>query len=184
MATVRRTVVAEPAAAATTVRYDRATEQRWGLDASGVVSLLAGLLYGVMGLIVLIDLGVADFPSEATTQVFNLTQTQIWGGIGIGLGLLLLAGAASYGRGLSTFAGALLLVAGIVVVAALDQLDATLATEEAYGWLAIVSGALVLLAAIAAPTVATRRQRVVDERVDERVVDERVVAERVDQTVI
>ena len=165
MGTVRQTVVSEPAEAGRTVRFDRATERRWAMDASDVVSLLAGLLYGVMGLLVLIDLGVSDFPSEATTEVFGLGQTQLWGCIGIGIGLLLLAGAGGYGRSLTTFAGSLLVVIGIVVVAALDELDAMLTTEESYGWLAIVVGALVLLAAIAVPTVASREERVVDETV-------------------
>lgn len=163
MATVRRTVMTEPTEART-VRYDQATERRWAFDASDVVSLLAGLLYLVMGLLVLIELGLADFPTEETTDVFGLAQTQIWGCIGIGLGLLLLAGAGGYGRSITTFAGALLVVMGIVVVAALEELDATMATEEAYGWLAIAVGVLVLLVAIAVPTVAARhRERVVDD---------------------
>lgn len=165
MGTVRRTVVSEPAEAGSVVRYDRATERRWALDASDVVSLLAGLFYGVMGLLVLIDLGFTDFPSEATTEVLGLTQTQLWGGIGIVLGLLLLGGAGGYGRSLTTFAGGLTLVTGIVVVAAFDQLDATLATERAYGWFAIIIGAIVLVAAIAVPSVASRAERVVDDTV-------------------
>jgi len=165
MGTVRQTVVSEPVDAGRTVRFDRATERRWAMDASDVVSLLAGLLYGVMGLLVLIDLGFADFPSEVTTEVFGIGQTQLWGAIGIAIGLLLLGGAGGYARSLTTFAGALLVVIGIVVVAALDELDAILATEEAYGWLAIVTGAIVLLAAIAVPTVASREERVVDETI-------------------
>lgn len=170
MATVRRAVVQEPATAGTTVRLDRATERRWAMDGSGVVSLIAGLLYGVMGLLVLLDLGISDFPSEATTEVMGFTQTQLWGCIGIGLGLLLLAGAGGFGRGITTFAGALLVVMGIVVVAAMEDLDATMATEEAFGWFHIVSGVIVLLAAIAIPSIA-RRDRVVDDRyVEETVV--------------
>jgi hypothetical protein len=147
------------------VRYEGATERRWAFDASDVVSLLAGLFYIVMGVLVLIELGLSDFPSEATTQVFQLTQTQIWGGIGIGVGLLLIAGAGTYSRALTTFAAALLVVMGIVVVAALDELAAVLATEEAFGWVAVVVGAVTLLAAIAAPVVATRTERVVDDTV-------------------
>lgn len=165
MGTIRRTTVSEPAEAGTAVRYGHATERRWALDASDIVALLAGLLYGVMGLLVLIKLGLADFPSEATTEVLGITQTQLWGGIGVILGLLLLGAAGDYGRSLTTFSGALLVVVGIVVVAAYDQLDATLATETSYGWLSIIVGAIVLLAAIAVPTVASRHDRVVDETV-------------------
>jgi hypothetical protein len=164
MGTVRRTTMSGPAhAAGSAVRYEGATERRWTFDASDVVSLLGGLFYVAMGVLVLIELGVSDFPSEETTQVFQLTQTQIWGGAGIILGLMLIAGAGVYGRSLATFAGALLVVGGIVIVAALDELDATLATEEAFGWVAIGVGAITLIAAIASPVVASRRERVVDD---------------------
>lgn len=144
-------------------RYDRQVERRWALDASDVISLLAGLLFGVMGLLALIELGFSDFPSEATTDVFGVTHTQLWGIADIVLGLLLIAGCGSIGRGVMTFAGAITLVVGIVVVAAFDQLDPTLATEKAYGWLAVLVGAIVLIAAIAVPSIATRSDRVVDD---------------------
>ena len=177
MATVRRRVVSEPAAAGTTVRLDR--ERSWSMDGSGVVSLVAGLLYAVIGLLVLLNIGLSDFPSEETTQVMGFTQTQLWGCIGIGIGLILLAGAAGYSRGTTMFGGALLVVMGIVIVASIEDLDATMATEEAFGWFHIVTGVIVLLAAIAIPTVF-RRDRVVDDRVvaDNRVVEERVVDDR------
>jgi hypothetical protein len=144
-------------------RYDRQVERRWALDASDVISLLAGLLFGVIGLLALVDLGFSDFPSEATTEVLGLTQTQLWGIASIVLGLLLIAGCGSIGRSATIFAGALTLVVGIVVVAAWDRLDAVIATDQAYGWLAIVVGAVVLIAAIAVPSVASRHDRVVDD---------------------
>lgn len=156
----RRTVSETDAGPA---RYDRQVERRWALDASDVISLLAGLLFGVMGLLALVELGFSDFPSEATTDVFGISQTQLWGIAGIVLGLLLIAGCGSIGRSTTIFAGALTLVVGIVVVAAWDQLDATLATEKAYGWLAILVGVVVLVAAIAIPSTASRHDRVVDE---------------------
>jgi hypothetical protein len=144
-------------------RYDRQTERRWALDASDVISLLAGLLFVVMGLLALVEIGFDDFPSEVVTDVFGLAHTQLVGIVSIALGLLLIAGCGSIGRSVTIFAGALTLVVGIVVVAAADELDATLATEEGYGWLAVVVGAIVLVAAIAIPSVATRHDRVVDD---------------------
>jgi hypothetical protein len=161
MATVRRRVVSDPEVG-DPVRYDRATERHWALDGSDIITLLVGLFYAVVGVLALIDLGFADFPSEATTDVMGLTHTQLWGIISIVLARVLLAGVGGYGRSTTTFAGALLLVVGIVVVAANDKLDATLATNEAYGWASIVLGAIVLIAAIAIPSVATRSDRVID----------------------
>lgn len=145
------------------VRHDRATERRWALDGSDVIALLAGLLFVVMGLLALVDLGFADFPSQVTSDVFGMAQTQIAAIVGIGLGLLLLAGSGSIGRSMTIFAGALTLVVGIVVVAAHDQLDASMTADKSYGWFAILIGAVVLIAAIAIPSVATRSDRVVDD---------------------
>lgn len=161
MGVVQRRTVSE--GDADNVRYDRATERRWALDASDVISLLGGLLFVVMGLLALVDIGFADFPSEATAEVFGIAQTQLVGIVSIVLGLLMIAGSGSIGRSTTIFAGAITLVVGIVVVAAYDQLDATIATEKAYGWLAILTGIVVLVAAIAIPSVASRHERVVDE---------------------
>ncbi len=162
MATMRRRVVSEPGDPVSGAQYDRSTERRWAFDASDIVALLVGLFYLVIGLIALIDLRFDDFPSEATAEVAGLVHTQIWGIVSIVLGVLLLAGAGGHGRSTTTFAVALLLVVGIVVVAALDDLDETMATNSAYGWTAIVLGVIVLLAAIAVPTVARRSERVID----------------------
>jgi hypothetical protein len=162
MAVMHRRTVSESETVPT--RYDsQQTDRRWALDASDVISLLAGLLFIVMGLIALVELGFADFPSEATTDVMGVAQTQIVALVSIGLGLLLLAGCGSIGRSVTIFAGALTLVVGIVVVAAFDQLDATMTTDRGYGWLAILVGAVVLIAAIAIPSVATTHDRVVDD---------------------
>jgi hypothetical protein len=164
MGVVTRRTVSETEAGPAPARYDREIERRWALDASDVISLLAGLLFGVMGLLALVKLGFSDFPSEATTDVLGLTHTQLWGLADIVLGLLLIAGCGSIGRTTTIFAGAVTLVVGIVVVAAWDQLDATMATEQGYGWLAILVGVVVLVAAIAVPTTASRRDVVVDDR--------------------
>jgi len=161
MGVVQRRTVSE--GDADNVRYDSATERRWALDASDVISLLGGLLFVVMGLLALVEIGFADFPSEVTAEVFGIVQTQLIGIVSIVLGLLMIAGSGSIGRSTTIFAGAITLVVGIVVVAAHDQLDATMATEKAYGWLAILTGLVVLVAAIAIPSVASRHERVVDD---------------------
>lgn len=161
MAVMRRRTVSETGTGST--QYDRQTERRWALDASDVISLLAGLVFVVIGLLALIDLGFDDFPSEVVTDVAGLAHTQLVGIASIALGLLLIAGSGSIGRSVTIFAGALTLVIGIVVVAAFDELDATMATDKAYGWLAVLVGGVVLIAAIAIPSVATSSDRVVDD---------------------
>lgn len=145
-------------------RYDAATtERRWALDASDVMSLIAGLIVGIIGLLAVVELGFSDFPSEATTEVAGFSMTQLWGLVSIVLGLILIAGSGSFGRSVSIFGGALALVAGIVVIAASEDLDATMAAESSYGWMLAVVGAVVLVAAIAIPSVAHRHDRVVEQ---------------------
>lgn len=159
----RRTVSETDVAPGEVARYDRHVERRWAFDASDVIALLAGLLFVVIGLIALVELGFDDFPSEATTTVMGLVHTQLVAIVSIVLGLFLLGGAGSVGRGGSIFAGALALVVGIVVVAANEDLDATIRTDSDYGWLALIVGLVVLVAAIAIPSIATRQDRVVDD---------------------
>lgn len=145
-------------------RYDAATtERRWALDASDVVSLIAGLIVAVIGLLAIVELGFSDFPSEEATEVAGFSMTQVWGLLSIVLGVLLMAGAGSVGRSVTIFGGALTLVAGIVIIAASEDLDATMAAESSYGWLLAIIGAVVLVAAIAIPSVAHRHDRVVEQ---------------------
>ncbi len=145
-------------------RYDAATtERRWAMDASDVMSLIAGLLIGIMGLLAIVELGFSDFPSEATTEVAGMSMTQVWGLISIALGLLLIAGAGAVGRSVTVFGGALALVAGIVIIAAGEDLDATMVAESSYGWMLAIVGAVALVAAIAVPSVAHRHDRVVEQ---------------------
>jgi len=145
------------------VQQDWVTERRWAMDASDVLALLAGLFFAVVGIIALVNLGFDDFPSEATTEVMGMVHTHIWAIVSIVLGLFFLAGVGGRGRSMTTFAGALAVVVGIVVVAAYEQLDPVIATNTTYGWVTLVAGAVVLLAAIAVPTVEShRRDRVVD----------------------
>jgi hypothetical protein len=118
------------------------------------------LFYAILGALVLIDLRLTDFPSTATTDFFGPTQTQLWGTIDLGVGALLIIGAATWGRGLTTVLAAALVVGGVVVVAALDQLPDRLRTESAYGWLAIVVGVVLLVVAMVVPSVAGTRRRV------------------------
>lgn len=159
MVRIHETVVTDPQPETTDVIRE---ERRWSFDGSDVIALLAGLLYTVLGAVALVKLGVGDFPSEETTQVADLTMTQMWASICIGLGLLFLAGVGSIGRSITTFAGAVAVVMGLVVVAALDEFDAMFATEEAFGWIAVAVGAIVLIATIAMPSMASSRGRVVD----------------------
>jgi len=144
------------------VREDRAMERRWAFGISDVFSLAAGLFFMVIGVIALIELGFDDFPSEATTEVMGLLHTQIMAIASIVLGLLFLAGVGGFGRSVTVFASAVSVVAGIVVLATREEFDPEFATNEAWGWTALIIGLVVMLVAIAVPAMSSQRGRVID----------------------
>jgi len=156
----RRAVVDEGVAGRA---VDREVESHSAFDASSILALLAGLFYAVFGLLVLLDTGLSGFPDEPMNEVFGFTQSPLLGAINIGVGLLLIISAAVWGRGLMMFTSAAMVVGGIVLVAARDDLPASLMTETSYGWLGLGIGAVLLLAALLLPSVAAHR-RVVDTR--------------------
>ncbi|HEX4868801.1 MAG TPA: hypothetical protein VFV32_14415 [Acidimicrobiales bacterium] len=139
-------------------------DRRWAVDASGLMALVAGGIFLVVGAIALVDLGTGDFPSPVRAEVLGLGLTQIWAIGSIVLGLLFLGGVGGYGRSLITLAGAVAVVAGIVAISAHDRLDPTLAASTSYGWTTLVVGGVVLLGAIAVPTGDTQRRESVVER--------------------
>jgi hypothetical protein len=148
------------------VERERPVEQRereqvvtssWFIDLSRIVSLLAGLFLVLLGTLVLIDTGLHDFPASPTTEVWGFTQTPLLGVIDLGAGVLLLLGAIDPTRGLSILVGALTAMGGVIMLAAGDKLDESLQANDAYGWMAVILGGVVLLVALFAPSRRGRR---------------------------
>src|SRR5262245_37457791 len=144
----RRTVVDDAPAE----ERARVTASESFFDISRIVSLFAGLFLILLGVLVLINTGLHDFPDSPTTEVFGFTQTPLLGVIDIGAGVLLLIGAVDPSRALSILMGALILIAGIVSLAASDKLDQSLQSNDAYGWMAVALGGVVLLVALLVPS--------------------------------
>ena len=133
----------------------RATDSYF--DPSRLVALAAGLFLVLLGALVLIDTGWADFPSSPVTTVFGFTQTPLLGVIDIGVGLLLLIGAADWDRSVAIFTGALMLMGGIILLVAGDRLPASLQANDGYGWMAVIVGGLVLVVALMFSSVRSHR---------------------------
>jgi len=148
-----RTVVDDRPAA----ESEQVTASESFLDLSRIVSLLGGLFLILLGALVLIDTGLHDFPSAPTTEVFGFTQTPLLGALDVGAGLLLLIGAVDPSRALSILTGALILMGGVILLAANDKLDQSLQANDAYGWMAVALGGVVLLVALLAPSHHRRR---------------------------
>jgi peptidoglycan/LPS O-acetylase OafA/YrhL len=140
-------------------RRDDVTDRESRVDPSRIVAMLAGIGLLVLGAVVLLDTGFDGFPDEPTTEVAGMLHTPLLGVIDVGLGALLLAGAAAWSRAISTFTAALMIAGGLVVAFASEDLPTEVATTSDYGWMLVIVGAVVMVVDLLAPTVG-RRHRV------------------------
>lgn len=140
---------------------------RPGWSPAQIISLVVGILFLIMGGVALARTGF-DFDESTRTEVLGLSHSALLALIELGIGLALVAAGAlpGAGRGTMVFFGALMLGFGIIAVAQPTSFDDALGTEEATGWLYIVAGALLLIAAMVSPTLWGSERRAVSRSVD------------------
>lgn len=127
-------------------------ERWWGIAPGQIVSLVAGLGFLTVGIIAVLRAGLGDDLSQPVVEVLGLTHTAWLGLIEIAVGLVLTAAGADFrARGLSAFVGTALVVAGIVIAAAAEDLPEELGIEEGMGGWLIVVGAVVAISALVFP---------------------------------
>ena len=99
-------------------------------------------------------------------QVVGYDHTPLLGLIDIGMGVLLLFAAAASSRAALSFLGLAAVVAGAVAIAEPDELRQRLAVEPSFGWVWLIGGAIIALAAWMLPVYEreTRRVRTSDQR--------------------
>jgi hypothetical protein len=126
-----------------------------------IVSLVVGIGFVVLGAAALAKTGTSHLYTPQD-RVWHLSHSPLLGWIEVGFGVLLIvAGAVPGGlRILMALLGAASLAFGIIVVtdAATRQLHRWLGVEHANGWLFVGVGAVLLVAAIAAPTFYVQRR--------------------------
>jgi hypothetical protein len=162
----RRTVLEDAPAGGygEVAEYDRVEERAAVFDPHRVIALIAGLGFLLFGALVLLDTGLADFPSEPVTTVAGFTQTPLLGVIDLALGLLLLAGAADLDRSIGIFTGGLMVVGGILMAVDSERMPVSVRSNSGYGWLLVLVGAVVLFAALVLPTAASHRRVIRSDR--------------------
>lgn len=136
-----------------------------------LVALVIGLFLLVLGAVTLANTGInGNSITDSKVLTWGFGQTPLLAIIEIVFGLLLvLAGAVpGAGRGTMALLGAILLAAGIVVLASSSSLYDSLGTNQATGWLGVVTGAVTLAAAMLAPIIfgGSRRAVSYDREVD------------------
>ena len=156
-----RVVVEQP-----TVEAGYTERSTWGRFSVGqALHAAAGVFLVVFGAIGAGRAGFGDQLGERSTEVLGITITTVLSLAAIGAGLvLLLAALTPAGRGTGGVIGVLLLVGGIILAAGSDELLADLHTETSLGWLAIIVGAVAVIAAFLPAHTVAHRTEVVDYR--------------------
>jgi len=119
-----------------------------------LIAAAAGVLLGVIGLIVIVRGGFSGRMSTPVVNVLGFTHTTTLGLIEIGLGTSLLIAGALRSRAGAMFSGGVLGVAGFVGAVTTKSFHRSLALETPMAWLATLLGAVVVLAAVALPRFA------------------------------
>jgi hypothetical protein len=155
------------------VRDDRGDvvvrERTWTFAPGQIVSLVVGIGLVALGVVAMVRAGIDGSFATPVVDVLGFTHTAWLGLAEVGAGLLLiLAGTGAWGRALSVLVGAAMVIAGVLVVAETSAMPEELGIEKDYGWMLVLLGALVSLAALALPVWRSRRVRRNGVDVDER----------------
>lgn len=144
----------------TVAQSDQMVSRSWSsFSASQVIHGLCGFVLIIMGALAVANGGFGSPINDQTSNVLGIQHTTVIGLVEIGVGLLLIIAALTpSGRYFGGFIGALLIVAGFILIAGTDKLLSDLHTERALGWVALVLGVLSLIAAFLPERVASRRR--------------------------
>ena len=152
-----------------TVDATKTRERTWTFAPGQLISFAIGVGLIAMGVVALIRAGLDGSLARPTVEVLELSHTAWLGLAEVGLGvLLLIAGSGAWGRFLSVPIGALMVIAGVLVLAEPSQVPDELGVERDFGWLLALLGGIVAVASMALPVWRTRKVREVDLRDDRR----------------
>ncbi|MET0903866.1 MAG: hypothetical protein ABWZ52_11545 [Acidimicrobiales bacterium] len=136
----------------------KTSERVWTFAPGQLVSLIVGVGAVAIGLLAMVRAGIDGSFETPTVEVLGFTHTAWLGLAEVGVGvLLILAGIGAWGRPLSVILGAGMVIAGVLIGVAPDEMPAELAVEEDFGWALAAIGAVVAIAALALPVWRTRR---------------------------
>jgi hypothetical protein len=145
-----------PPTPAERIEYEQTDYQRvW--SPSQIAPLAAGVLFIVFGLLAVIKGGLGGPIDRPFVDVFGYAQTPLLGLIELGTGaVLLLIGLTPGARNAGIFVGALVAVAGGLVLGDLAWVNAHLTTDTDFGWIPLVAGAAVVVVLAVVPTTRSR----------------------------
>jgi len=140
----------------------RTTERFRTIAPGQIISLVVGAAFIVVGVIALVRAGLDGTLDDPVVEVMGYTHTAWLGIAEVAVGvILLLAGSTAAGRSLSVVMGALVAIAGALVLAIPEDLPEELGLEKSFGWPLLISGIVVAVAAMVVPA---WRSHTVDSR--------------------
>ena len=135
-------------------------ERTWTFAPGQLISLAVGVGLVALGLVAMVRAGIDGSFRTPVVDVFGLSHTAWLGLAEVGAGvLLILAGTGAWGRALSVLVGAAMMIAGLLIGVETAAMPDELGVEEDFGWMLILVGALVSLAAMTLPVWRSHRVR-------------------------
>ena len=113
----------------------KTTERTWTFAPGQLISLIVGIGFVAVGLLAMVRAGIDGSFETPVVEVLGFTHTAWLGLAEVGLGvLLILAGTGAWGRPLSVILGVAMVIAGVLIGAAPEEMPAELGVEEDFGW--------------------------------------------------
>ena len=113
----------------------KTTERTWTFAPGQLVSLVVGIGFVAVGLLAMVRAGIDGSFDTPVVEVLGVTHTAWLGLAEVGLGvLLILAGTGAWGRPLSVILGVAMVIAGVLIGAAPEEMPAELGVEADFGW--------------------------------------------------
>jgi len=135
-------------------------ERTWTFAPGQLISLVVGIGLVALGLVAMARAGIDGSFKTPVVEVLGFSHTAWLGLAEVVAGvLLILAGTGAWGRVLSVLVGAAMMISGVLIGAETSAMPEELGVEDDFGWMLVLLGALVALAAMVLPVWRSRRVR-------------------------
>ena len=135
----------------------RVSSSRLVVSPGQVIAGILGLVIAVIGIIAVARGGIDSSMNEPMVKTVGLDQSAMLGAAELGLGLLLILGALNYAaRGLIIGIGVVMVLGGVFIGAAGNDILHNLGTVHGTGWVIMVAGIIAIVAGSLGRMIRTR----------------------------
>jgi hypothetical protein len=135
----------------------RVSSSRLVVSPGQVIAGVLGLVIAVIGIIAVARGGIDSSMNEPMVKTVGLDQSAMLGAAELGLGLLLILGALNYAaRGLIIGIGVVMVLGGVFIGAAGNDILHNLGTVQGTGWVIMVAGIIAIVAGSLGRMIRTR----------------------------